>query len=322
MSSAPGSGPRWRAVYPGGPAKSYHVGCVVAGVLYVHGGVSQSRSTQPLRSLYALEAGVWREEGCVGAPALSHHAAVVLADRYVALIGGWDGHRRTDAVHLYDTRERRWHTCATSGFPTGAGLSSHTATLLSCGDVVIVGREGSLRTQRREGNAFSLRINVTTRRGVYARCPIGVDSRSGHTAVAVGTTLYLIGGRADRLVEFHSNVRTAAVTPCPQLARLAVIARRTSPSPKLPCGRKHHVAATASGVVFVHGGETFDGRSRGPVGEMFVLLVKPTGEWVKLADASLCRAGHVCVCLDDVITLHGGEELKTGVHGETYQLDI
>lgn len=42
------------------------------------------------------------------------------------------------------------------GFPMGAGLSSHTANLLSNSEILVVGREGSLRTQRRSGNAFIL----------------------------------------------------------------------------------------------------------------------------------------------------------------------
>lgn len=37
------------------------------------------------------------------------------------------------------------------------GLSSHTATLLANGDVLLIGREGSLRMQRRSGQAYLLR---------------------------------------------------------------------------------------------------------------------------------------------------------------------
>ena len=42
------------------------------------------------------------------------------------------------------------------------GLSSHTANLLANGDILLVGREGSLRMQRRSGQAYLLRGDLKT----------------------------------------------------------------------------------------------------------------------------------------------------------------
>ena len=36
------------------------------------------------------------------------------------------------------------------------GLSSHTANLLANGDILLVGREGSLRIQRKSGQVYQL----------------------------------------------------------------------------------------------------------------------------------------------------------------------
>lgn len=70
--------------------------------------------------------------------------------------GGWNGKERSSDVHVYNCKDNIWFTCQTTGFPVGAGLSSHTANLLSNGEILIIGREGSLRMQRRSGNAFIL----------------------------------------------------------------------------------------------------------------------------------------------------------------------
>ena len=77
-----------------------------------------------------------------GSPALSHHCAVAIDDRYMLLIGGWNGRLRTPDVWAYDAQEDRWLPMKTSGFPEGGGLSSHTATMLSSTEVCKGGRGG------------------------------------------------------------------------------------------------------------------------------------------------------------------------------------
>ena len=75
---------------------------------------------------------------------------------WLRVLGGWTGKERTSDVHLFDSITKKWIDVETSGFPVGAGLSSHTSSLLSNSEILVVGREGSLRMQRRSGNAFIL----------------------------------------------------------------------------------------------------------------------------------------------------------------------
>lgn len=91
---------------------------------------------------------------------------------------------------------------------------------------------------------------------------------------------------------------------------------------KMPCGRKNHIAVPGPGVLFVHGGETFDGRSRDPVGEMLLLLFSPAPEFFTLGESRLGRAGHVCCTTDDAVIMHGGLGTKSQVFGDAYQLKI
>lgn len=110
---------------------AFHAGAFLNDRLYCHGGISQYQSTKPLSGLYEfslLNGGHWKR--LADGPALSHHAAVAVDDRYLLLVGGWTGHVRTSNVHLFDTLSGTWSHPADSGFPGGAGLSSHTVTAI------------------------------------------------------------------------------------------------------------------------------------------------------------------------------------------------
>jgi len=189
---------------PVGPVLAYHVGWIADGALYVHGGINKVGSKTPSFRLHRFDfdEGTWSELRVPGAPALSHHACVVVSGRYVVLIGGWTGHERTSDVHLFDMASSRWLTPRTVGFPTGAGLSSHAATQLACGSILVVGREGSLRMQRKFASAFLLRGNPAlggTAVFTYSEFPLSTASRSGHSVYVVGSTLIILGGRNDQV---------------------------------------------------------------------------------------------------------------------------
>ena len=223
-------------------------------------------------------------------------------------------------MYVFDTEEQKWSHPTTVGFPEGAGLSSHTATLGANNDILLIGREGSLRTQRRSGNVYILHGDMNMMK--YTSFPIGVDSRSGHTAHIIGNHLYVLGGRNDKLVERHSNFRNGDPV-CDIMQKLVQYTDSLKPMAKPPGGRKHHVGTSGAGAIFVHGGETFDGRSREPVGEMYLMKTKPTITWYKLGVSATGRAGHSCSASNNKIVIHGGIGGKTGtVYGDTYQLEL
>ena len=256
-----------------------------------------------------------------GSPTLSHHACVVVQHRYLVIIGGWDGKARVSDVHVFDTESRRWMHPQTSGFPTGAGLSSHTATLLDNGDILIIGREGSLRMQRRSGNAFLLTGDITSRHMKYTEHVIGVSSRSGHTVHVSHSTMYTIGGRSDQLIELHSGSKVTNICPTP-LTKLVESVSKISPMKKPPGGRKHHISVAGKGCIFIHGGETFDGRSREPVSDIILMTLKPYVQYYKIEASPVGRAGHVCGVSHDKIIIHGGIGEKNVVTSDTFQLVV
>ena len=79
------------------------------------------------------------------------------------------------------------------------GLSSHTATAVNDETVIVVGREGGVREQRRFGDVFLLRVDFERKSYFYEEAPFKIDSRSGHTAAVLsssvtGEALMIFGG--------------------------------------------------------------------------------------------------------------------------------
>ncbi|XP_033726935.1 kelch domain-containing protein 9-like [Pecten maximus] len=316
----------WELVTSSGPSLAFHVGCVLGNNLYIHGGMETKDGKQPSDKLFRYNSSSqsWQEIKVEGSPALSHHACVPLAGRYMLLIGGWDGKSRTAKVVAFDAEKQQWLMQDTSGFPGDAGLSSHTATLLSSGEIIIFGREGSLRMQRRHGNSYILSGSVQSGHFTFKEFTNVAASRSGHTSNIVGNKLYVVGGRENNFVEIHDRLRSGESDNQSVTTKLMKIVEKLSPMSKLPGGRKNHVAIGGAGVLFIHGGDTFDGRSRESVGEMFLLTFKPTMQFYKLGDSSVRRCGHICCIIGDKVILHGGLGGKNNCHvySDTFSLEF
>lgn len=327
MATASTSGDKlpldWELLCAEGPVLTNHVGCVVGNSIYVHGGVTKYQSTHPSDKLYKMDltSATWTEVKDTGSPSLSHHACVVLENRYMTLIGGWDGRQRVTKIYAYDTQEKRWLVMNDSGFPEGAGLSSHAATVLSSGKILIIGREGSLRLQRKHGNVYELTGSVLRGEFKYKKMTNATSSRSGHTVNCVGNIVYIIGGRDDQMIEFHSGYSSGEHVGN-LTSKFADIVQSCKPMTKPPNGRKNHVTFTGTGCMIIHGGETFDGRSREPVGEMFLVITKPHLSYYKIGNSSVGRASHVCINTGDRVIIHGGIAGKNVVHGETFELKM
>lgn len=205
-------------------------------------------------------------------------------------------------------------------------MSSHSANLLNNGDILVLGREGSLRTQRRSGQAFMLRGDIHHRKEYrWSDVPLRIDSRSGHTSHIIGETLITIGGRNDKPVELHMGFKGAysGAEPSNEVIKSVWdICKQMSPMVKPPGGRKHHVGIDGGGGVLIHGGETFDGRSRVPVSDMFMFALKPHIHWYKLGDSGLGRAAHVTCTSSNKVVIHGGLSGRGTVHSDCYELQV
>lgn len=312
----------WDIVSPCGPNIAFHCACIIGNNLYAHGGIEKKQSSIPLNKLHVFNftSNTWSENKAIGCPALSHHASIVIENRYFVLIGGWDGKVRVSEVFVFDTQEQTWSQMKTTGFPVGAGLSSHTASLLKDGTILIIGREGSTRIQRRSGNAFLLTGSVHKGAFKYSDFSMSLASRSGHTTSVFDTRLVILGGRSDKLIDQHDRFASGPRCTPVVFNKLIEFSKTLQPMKKPPCGRKNHISVHGHMAILVHGGETFDGRSRDPVGEMYLLTLKPHVQWYKLPCDSVGREGHICCVTEEDIFIHGGIGARSVVCGDLQKL--
>ena len=310
----------WECFHHKGPAVAFHSACIIDNCLFIHGGMDKKDCTIPQNKLFKFNFSekLWTDLTSASSPTLSHHVAVALHNRYIMLIGGWNGRCRTSKINIYDTQQNNWLLPTTKGFPSGAGLSSHTANVLLNGDIIIVGREGSLRTQRRTGNAFLLTGDIC-KDFEYKPHSISVSSRSGHCASIVNNNLYIVGGRDDKLIEIHEGFKSNNIF-CTDMVSLELKIQQGSNTSKTPSCRKNHVMFSGQNSILLHGGETFDGRSKGPVGDISLLLLKPHLQWLSLNSLSVTRAGHVGCVNNDSIFIHGGFSNNSVAHSELFKL--
>ena len=159
--------------------------------------------------------------------------------------------------------------------------------------------------------------SVTNRRFEYREMPISVASRSGHSTSTFKNTAVIVGGRSDKLYEMHKVAHAfSSSSPSTQI---------TSKNPamaKLPGGRKHHSATVLGNNILVFGGETFDGKSKEPVSEMYLIDSKDSFSWKSLGKAAIGRSGHVAVAFNNGVVIHGGVGERNLVSNLTFHLKV
>ena len=321
---------KWEPMFSGGPALCNHVGNNIGNVIILHGGVEKKRSTEPSNAVYELnlENPSWHKIDVSGSPCLSHHASFTVTDRYLVTVGGWNGKARTSDIYVFDYLEKQWRRPHVKGFPEGGGLSSHAVLPLVGDCVLVVGREGGLRTQRKSGNAFLLKFNADLSNFVYSAVGLGTQSRSSHTISSVSGHVVIAGGRDHGLIEIHSSFKPKPVSlPCPHNLSpiIANIEKYSQPLTKEPLCMKNHVSFTANNYLFIHGGERFDGRSKDAVCDMFILRIDATKQlhWFQSCfDAPIARDSHVVIQTPNDIYIHGGCGARGIVCSELFKLSL
>lgn len=346
-----------------GPRTCAHVCVAVGRRLFIHGGKSTpDPSAKDVKNdlwIFHLDEKRWEDITDDHSPFLSQHCAQVSRDgARLFLVGGWNGHHRTFDVHSFLIETRSWEAWTTSGFPIGAGLSSFAIVPLASSSssssssmapetdelTLVLGREGGLRTQRRSGNAYLLRSFICGQ-SKYEPFPHGTASRSGHTATPLDSNprVVLIGGRDDKPIEMLAGVKPRrneylGETGDDATDPMKSFVEKVKACPTLvkdPPSRQRHVAIPlGDNSILIHGGETFNGKSKMPVNDLYVVSFgsitkgkpSPVAKWVKIGVAannfSPNLAAHSAVVLPSKeIFIFGGFQAKTAVD-HCYQLEL
>ncbi|CAH8620298.1 unnamed protein product [Schistosoma margrebowiei] len=344
-----------------GPALQSHAGAIIKGDFYLHGGITSNDASckTPSNCFYKIQLyptiGQWMEITSSDSPFLSQHTCLVFKDRYLVFIGGWNGHIRIPGIHTYDTQSNTWLPPALNeplltGFPQGAGLSAHSAQIIRSLDdentfsAIIIGREGSLRSQRKAGNIYLLYGNLidmdsSQQRMKYVYCEadssLTVSSRSYHTSTPITPcTLVTIGGCKSNSVDLlrWKIIHNKKKEPCNWPGRLdfpltscTVVTSfiknieqkqksdLTQLSPSYQNGWRGHCIIPGVGGLFIGTGEGFNALRHGPLNSAYLLKytendssVKPTIYEIGTIDEPRAYAVSAVCSNDGTAWLHGG----------------
>ncbi|KAL5969505.1 Kelch domain-containing protein 9, partial [Taenia solium] len=340
---------RWEVVDANvGPAVAYHAGAVIGDYLFIHGGLSDaSEKSQVCRnSLYKIQVspliGQWTEVTSADSPFLSQHQCIPhYSSGCLCFVGGWTGKARSAGVHMFDTDSGRWLPPALQephlkGFPKGSGLSGHSLVpMVTQGNQVaalVIGREGSLRTQRRHGNSYVLhgRINGISNQNtsgdlgsgqssfVYSEMTSTTASRSYHTTIPIAAHEALtIGGRSRSFLETVTTPNEVVLDvesgQCKAVAHLIERFAKTASQPIAgtrlnQIGIRGHYAISGGQGVLIGGGEGFNALRRDPEGEAFICLPFASNSVFSLGKTEDRRCYAVCAvnATDGTAWLQGG----------------
>lgn len=276
MAAAPGGagGSRWAwrpVVQDALLARAFHSCTELRGRLYLVGGLLTGGATQPSSDTVVLDpaGGQAVRVGAPGGPRRSHHDAVALGGRWLCVVGGWDGARRLATVAALDTERGEWEAWAAApGSCPPAGLSGHTCTRLSDRELRVAGREGGIRTQRRYGSIYTLRLDAGARTYCYKEERYHSVSRSGHCAALLPTSgprpghqLWLFGGCNSAEPEVAGHWSHGKIKEEPPIAprlmeQLVKLVSSAQGSWQGPRGLRHHSCSVVGPFAVLFGGET------------------------------------------------------------------
>ncbi|XP_019353162.2 kelch domain-containing protein 9 isoform X1 [Alligator mississippiensis] len=303
-------------------ARAHHSCDVVRGKLLLFGGLRSGEPKEPpLGDTVAFDPVLLTAETVVpdsGDPR-SHHDTAVLADRWLCVVGGWDGAHRISSVGCFDAEQGRWERWAEgpSNDPP-VGLSSHTCTKVSEHELRVVGRQGGLRTQRRFASLYTLRVNPTTKTYWYKEEDLRLASRAGHSAMLLhdpgGYRLVVFGGRDSCDVEVagrwsKTKIHVEPVHAPKLTAQLSRLVGSGRGSPQAPKGLRHQSCSVVGPFAVVFGGETLAKGRDAVCNDLYIYDTRCSSpSWLHFpgSDRRQKRVGHRTCLWDDKLYLVGG----------------
>lgn len=314
--------------------RAFHASWFYGGNIYLHGGVSRYSGGEPLDDVIKIDVECQKATlvRCRNSgPKRSHHRCAIIDTKWVCFIGGWDGKQRTTDVWALDLDNFEWTMFSpSSSSEPPAGLSSHTCTKVASNEVIISGREGGVRMQRRYGSVFNLKIDTTRHTYSYKELSLHISSRSGHIACLLEKeekqssklALVIHGGRNSDSVELLGTYNNTNTKLLLHQKNLETVLKSHLGSPgkssKLSftmtkCKTlRHHAAVEAGKFCVVHGGEVF-GKARDTVsGDLFIADMIANKWWVlsnglnKDNQNSLKRMGHSIFYVNNKIYIVAG----------------
>ncbi|XP_029436986.1 kelch domain-containing protein 9 [Rhinatrema bivittatum] len=309
-------------------ARAFHTCTVVKDKLYLYGGLKSMDPRQPpLGDVVTFDPAQQAAQRVAmdGDHCRSHHATVLLGERWLCVSGGWDGNRRVSSVMGFDTERGQWDKWAEgpSNDPP-VGLSSHTCTKITDHELRIVGREGGLRTQRRYASVYTLRVNANTKTYWYREEASRTASRAGHSAMllqdrgkdgkSIGYKLLVFGGResseSDVAGRWSKEKLHVGTVHAPKLIeKLSRLIGSEQASQGAPKSLRHQSCTEVGPFAIAFGGETLTRGRDSVCNDLYIHDTRGSpAAWFRVPslDPGQKRVGHQTCLLNDELYLVGG----------------
>ncbi|XP_027055709.1 kelch domain-containing protein 3 isoform X1 [Pocillopora verrucosa] len=265
-------------------------------------------------------------KGCV--PYMRYgHSASAMGDLVYIFGGRNDTHGACNILYCFDTRSLTWSKPKVNGKPPAA-RDGHSACVIESRIYIFGGYE-------EEGECFSNSIEYLDTQTLTWHQPRVTGEpakwRDFHSATAVGTNMYIFGGRGDRLGQYHSGqeVYSSSVRVFDTVKNCWF---KLNTSGNVPIGRRSHSAVAYGKHVYVFGG--YNGIEKKHYGEVFSLDTD-TNVWTKLdisGHGPCPRRRHCCCLIGTRLMIFGGTSPAAGEpaddeyhlqdHSDLYILDL
>ncbi|XP_044183332.1 kelch domain-containing protein 3-like isoform X1 [Acropora muricata] len=267
-------------------------------------------------------------EGSDAIPYMRYGHSASAIGKMVYIFGGRnDTFGACNRLFCFDTASISWSRPPVQGKPPAA-RDGHTACVIGSRIYIFGGYE-------EEGERFSNSVEYLDTETLTWHAPRVTGKpakwRDFHSATAVGTSMYIFGGRGDKRGQEHSGeeVYSNKVSVFDTVKNCWF---KLATSGDIPVGRRSHSAVACGKCIYVFGG--YNGLERKHHGEVYSLSTD-TNVWTKLnvsGHGPCPRRRHCCCLIGSKLFIFGGtspvpgapieDEYNLQDHSDLYILDL
>lgn len=229
------------------------------------------------------------------------HTAVVHSGKAYVWGGRNDSDGASSVLHEFDPATNRWARVKVSGL-VPPSRDGHSACVIGDEMIVFGGFEEEFQRFSQETFIFNFKTRIWREIKAWGTAP---PWRDFHTATAIGSRMYIFGGRSDQLGQFHSN-REIYYDKVKYLDLEDMAWHEPQVFGNPPTGRRSHSAWSYNGKLYIFGGYS------GMVNQHFDTIYEynpVSSVWRVIATAGKGpkpRRRQCCVVCKDKMFLFGG----------------
>lgn len=299
----------WTVRLEGGPRRVNHAAVAVGAKIYSFGGycTGEDYGTRKPIDVHVLNAVSLRwtlvpcQSNLEDVPFQRYGHTVVAYGDYAYLWGGRNDDGACNILYRFDTNTMTWSRPAVTGAIPGA-RDGHSACVMENRMYVFGGYEE--QADRFSQDVHMLDFDTMQWQYVYTR-GLPPQWRDFHSATALGTRMYIWGGRGDSQGPYHSQREVY----CNRIAYLDTTTStwvHPASHGDIPKGRRSHSAFVYKGELYIFGG--YNGLLLSHFGDMYKYEPE-TSVWSKvhtLKEGPCARRRQCCCTVGDKLYLFGG----------------